>query len=355
MTDYSAYAPSLPPAAPRAAAASSSSSSSHHHHQQQYGAGQQQHHRPGYGNGDALAGQFGSLSMAHPEQPHLGDPRARGPLAPPPPEGARSPAQSTFPSSTSSSSSSYSAANRPRPQLSPVLTSAPPRAYQLRDGPSAAYDHGPDSDAPRVPRKSSLAATHSSSAGAPGLQQAHSPLPRLPPSGSSSASLSHHASASGGSSQQRDSAGGEQVFDGTAFAAAAGEGPSGGFGGGAQGPSRSASSATATPGKKANPLADLIATETAYVADLGAIIKVRLSLCPPRSVLLASHAHNELTLNASSSLAARRSSMEPRQLSSTCPRLDVPRRRGRVPRQQGPARRASSSLSLYFLGAHFTY
>ncbi|GAA5935769.1 hypothetical protein JCM3775_007324 [Rhodotorula graminis] len=265
MANYSAYAPSLPPAPTRAANSSSSHSSSHHHQQQQqqqYAMGHQQQHRPGYGNGDALSGQFGSLSMGQHEQPPLGDPRARGPLAP---LETRSPAPSA-----PSSSSTYSAANRPRPQLSPVLTSAPPRAYQLRDGASpSAYDRAPDSDAPRVPRKSSLSAAHDSHT-APGLQQAHPPLPRLPPSGSSSAYPSHQASASGGSASQRDSAGGEQVFDGTALAAA---GEREREGGSAQGPGRSASSATATQGKKANPLADLIATETAYVADLGAIIK----------------------------------------------------------------------------------
>ncbi|GAA6055328.1 hypothetical protein JCM3770_005287 [Rhodotorula araucariae] len=233
----------------------------------------------------ALAAHLASLSIAHPASGYQGDGRA--PLVPPahfdmagPPAGqyARSPSSPTFPSSAP-----YTAANRPRPQLSPVLTAssafappsgapAPPRAYQLHDGPSPSSSSAPRPDGEtRVPRKSSLAAFNGASSNAPSSQP-HQPLPPLPlPTSSSYTSLplsAPQSSTAGG--PQRDSSGGEQVFNGAALAAGSASHVTGMD---AQEPSRSASTATATAAKHANPLADLIATETAYVDDLGLVIK----------------------------------------------------------------------------------
>lgn len=129
----------------------------------------------------------------------------------------------------------------------------PPRNASLPSLPSSgstALDSGFAEPAPPLPHPSS------SPFFSPTLQQSqHSSFASIPPSATSG----------------RDSNfGGEAVFDGAALAA------------GSTGLARNGSSAAegqaaaAAAAKRANPLQDLIATETQFVEDVGVVIKVRL-------------------------------------------------------------------------------
>ncbi|GAA5999679.1 hypothetical protein JCM10207_005866 [Rhodosporidiobolus poonsookiae] len=254
MQDYSTYAPPRPGVGAGGGAG--------------YSAGGP---RGGYGGAaDGLSAQMGQMGLAGRAQPPTASTLSIGGAQPP---------------------TGYSAANRPRPQLSPALgtgafssSAAPPPGAMLP---------------PRVPRKSSLPPTPGAGAHDSGFAEPSSssssaypaapPLPPLPTSstGSSlanppSAFPSHHTSYA--STATRDSTGGEAVFDGAAIASGAaatlgGAGPpprQGSLSAATQQQQQQhveAQAAAAAAAKRANPLEDLIATETAYVDDLGMVIK----------------------------------------------------------------------------------
>ncbi|GAA6043479.1 hypothetical protein JCM8097_000730 [Rhodosporidiobolus ruineniae] len=189
---------------------------------------------------------------------------------------------------TSYAPSQYSAANRPRPQLAahglPAASSSSAGAgfggqstpAHLPPTPSAAQSTRPP------PRKASLPPLPGQPGGPratdSGLAEPAPPLPPLPTSSSSSyiasppAGPSAHSSFASIPSTARDSSGGEAIFDGAALAAGGAAAGAGSLG--RPLPSRSDTQATATSSsKRANPLEDLIATETQYVEDLGMVIK----------------------------------------------------------------------------------
>ncbi|BGP72720.1 hypothetical protein NBRC10513v2_006116 [Rhodotorula toruloides] len=266
--DYSAFAPARPPQAGYSHGAGLASDGRR--------AGAQD--APGRPYGPAgLAGHSGSLDLSdphsfdafHPPNSSSSSSNARAPLPLSPPPGSSQAGPSYQP--TQGLSNGYSAANRPRPQLSPGLGPSggafPPRSTSPLPHPGAN-----DSNAPRIPRKSSLPPIPGQ--GGPSSGPAP-PLPPLPPSASSS-STQLHADSLG----PRDSSGGEQVFNGAAIAAGASAGPSqaapeAGHAAPASESTASGNAALAASSsmKRANPLEDLIATETAYVEDLGAVIK----------------------------------------------------------------------------------
>ncbi|BGP32564.1 hypothetical protein JCM10296v2_004345 [Rhodotorula toruloides] len=264
--DYSAFAPARPPQAGYSHGAGLASDGRR--------AGAQDAPVRPYGPAE-LAGHFGSLDLSdphsfdafHPPNSSSSSSNARAPLPLSPPPGS-SQAGSSY-QQTQGLSNGYSAANRPRPQLSPGLGplggAFPPRSTSPLPQPGAN-----DPNAPRIPRKSSLPPIPGQ-----GGPSSASPLPPLPPSASSS-STQLHADSLG----PRDSSGGEQVFNGAAIAAGASAGPSRADpqAGHAVAASESTASGNAaleasSSLKRANPLEDLIATETAYVEDLGAVIK----------------------------------------------------------------------------------
>ncbi|GEM10024.1 guanine nucleotide exchange factor [Rhodotorula toruloides] len=269
--DYSAFAPARPPQAGYSHGAGSASDGGR--------AGAQD--APGRSYGPAgLAGHFDSLDLSdphsfdafHPPNSSSSAPsssNARAPLTLSRPPGPMQAGPSYQP--TLGLPNGYSAANRPRPQLSPGLSPSggvfPPRSTSPLPHPGA---NG--SNAPRVPRKSSLPPIPGQ--GAPSSGPAP-PLPPLPPSASSSSSQ-----LSVDSFGPRDSSGGEQVFNGAAIAAGTDDDTSrtnlpAGHAAAASASTASGNAALAASGslKRANPLEDLIATETAYVEDLGAVIK----------------------------------------------------------------------------------
>ncbi|KWU42010.1 hypothetical protein RHOSPDRAFT_21929 [Rhodotorula sp. JG-1b] len=148
----------------------------------------------------------------------------------------------------------YAASSRPRPpQLAPITTSVPGGTHQgaspIRPSPPGVSVGVAVGVSPlrTSSRKASLpAATTPTSSALP-------PLPSLPPSGPFPTSTSHSSlNGEGGASSQ------------TSHASSAPPNRSS--------PVRTAT-APATTSKRANPLEDLIATETVYVQDLGVIIK----------------------------------------------------------------------------------
>ena len=148
----------------------------------------------------------------------------------------------------------YAASSRPRPpQLAPITTSVPGGTHQgaspIRPSPPGVSVGVAVGVSPlrTSSRKASLpAATTPTSSALP-------PLPSLPPSGPFPTSASHSSlNGEGGASSQ------------TSHASSAPPNRSS--------PVRTAT-APATTSKRANPLEDLIATETVYVQDLGVIIK----------------------------------------------------------------------------------
>lgn len=262
--DYSAFAPARPPQSGYTHVAGVASDG------RQGGA----QDAPGRSYGPTgLAGHFGSLDLTdsrsfealHPPNSSSSTARTPLPLSPPGSTQAGPPYQPT-----PGMSNGYSAANRPRLQLSPGLGRSggafPPRSTSPLPQPGAS-----DSNAPRVPRKSSLPPVPGQGAASTGPAPTRPPLP---PSASTSMPLPAD------SSGFRDSSGGEQVFNGAAIAAgtpaepprtALEAGPT------SAAPTVSGNAALSASGsmKRANPLEDLIATETTYVEDLGAVIKVR--------------------------------------------------------------------------------
>ncbi|GAA5862920.1 hypothetical protein JCM8547_003621 [Rhodosporidiobolus lusitaniae] len=257
--------------------------------------------RGGYGHqggaGQQLAGQMGQMSLGGPSYAHSQgsySPYSPSSTAPPPFASTSSPSTSSpadYANSTQTSYEGYLAANRPRPQLSPVATTGF-SSGQL-GGASTAGSQGGQGYAqanvggglpPRIPRKSSLANVPGAAAAGPSFTDSgfSEPLPPVPSASTSFSTSSYQqqpvshpssmasiplSTASGGG---RDSNfGGEAVFDGAALAA-----------GTAAVPVRSTSSATeasaagpSAAAKKANPLLDLIATETQFVEDVGVVIK----------------------------------------------------------------------------------
>ncbi|GAA5947946.1 hypothetical protein JCM3765_007040 [Sporobolomyces pararoseus] len=152
----------------------------------------------------------------------------------------------------------YTSANRPRPNLT---------------GGGAAGGNSPISpvggslsagDSPsRVPRKSSLANNGS------GMSPSNS-HERLPPIPTSSSSM-HFPKTFGSDGKEyenrrRDSNGGEAVFNGAALSSSTSQPFNSPH-------PQSLPPKAPPPAKKANPLEDLIATETLYVEDLGGVIK----------------------------------------------------------------------------------
>ncbi|GAA6005954.1 uncharacterized protein JCM10292_005625 [Rhodotorula paludigena] len=253
------------------------------------------------GAAERLPGQLGALSLAHDS----------GPAAPSAPSLAPRLASSTAGASSAStgyagamstragSAPGYSAANRPRPQLSPVLTGASaftaplatpasaalPRSAPPRQDPASLHQGtAPPASAPaaRLPRKASLPSlSRSATADSDSTFSSAPPIPPLPASASFSSnrfapSSTQSSFAAAPSSSARESAGGEPVFDGAALAAGAQAiGQNGGL---APSPSTLAPAGalptrSASAIRRGNPLEDLIHTETAYVEDLGLIIK----------------------------------------------------------------------------------
>ncbi|GAA6060094.1 hypothetical protein JCM10212_003502 [Sporobolomyces blumeae] len=280
MVDYSAFAPARPPQSPTHPAASFQPS--------------------------ALAPQFAHLEIDHSRQNPYQQPNYHQPYPAHPREqqypttGQRVPPLQlpslSIPSSashgqglrspTSPGGFGYSGQNRPRPNLvgGPASTPSPGRDGR-GGGPTSSVPGGPSptpGDSPnRIPRKSSLAAK-------PGMSPSPS-VDRLPPLPTSSSSMhfphtfgsNAHLDDEAANASQRDSSGGEAVFNGAELANGSNarsftspppqhsdrlptspppaSGP----------PPASASGSN----KKANPLEDLIATETLYVEDLGVVIK----------------------------------------------------------------------------------
>ncbi|BGP16734.1 hypothetical protein JCM10213v2_004736 [Rhodosporidiobolus nylandii] len=272
MADYSAFAPPPPPRAQGAA----------------YGASTEER------TGAGLAGQIGQMSIAGGQHGSYGQgygrtsPYGYGAAGAPSPSFPPSSSNNAYPSSSAApyaypsapaAGAGYSAANRPRPQLSPVATTGY-NAMPSTSGPGggaiggSSYGSGvppprsmDDGGSMRVPRKSSLPPTPNSES----HSSAPPPPPAIPSAHSSVASSSsapgpsaHSSFASAQSGSTRDSSGGEAVFDGAAISAA------GALGQAQAPPPQRQEQQQASRG---NPLVQLIETEQQYVDDLGVVIK----------------------------------------------------------------------------------
>lgn len=326
MTDYSAFAPARPPQSPTDPA-SPSPSSSHfalapsfsnlqidqsYQNQNQHAPYRQQ--QLGYSREQPSYQQGGPPQLANLNIPSAQMHNDAGSRSPASPGGA--------------GGYGYSSANRPRPNFN---AGGPPISPVGSAGRVGGGGGAPNGDSPtRVPRKSSLAATNS------GISPSNS-HERLPPLPTSSSSMhfpktfgdEEHAS----SDNQRDSHGGEAVFNGAALASGSANSQS------YSSPPPSASLPPPVrvppPAKKANPLEDLIATETLYVEDLGAVIKVshlELFAFAPLPTLADARVLHRLD-------TARRSSLVTVKLPSSSARHNVQGSRSRLPNQQNPSRR----------------
>ncbi|GAA5908151.1 hypothetical protein JCM6882_005956 [Rhodosporidiobolus microsporus] len=297
MADYSAFAPARPP--PHAAAGPA------------WGApiagGVGQGPAGGYGAASAQGGAAGLQGAGGQGYGGYGAGAAAAAAS-----SFASGSTSVYPSSSSSSSGAYngasssyggavsggySAANRPRPQLSPVATSSSSFAAQGGGGPGGnglatgggAAPNGVGASGappPRLPRKASLPSLPAAEGGAPNSDfdaASAPPLPPLPsfsnaPSAHSSYASSSLPSSSHTATYARDSTGaggGEAVFDGAALAAAVPvvAPPPRSTSASAAQQQQQVQSQAAAAAKRANPLEDLIATEQQYVEELGAVIK----------------------------------------------------------------------------------
>lgn len=263
MTDYSAFAPARPPQSPTDPSAPSDPGSSQlapQFQNLQIDSAYARNNSPGQYQPQYASYPREQRPGPPPQLPHLNIPSAQAhshasPRSAPSPLGGNS-----------GTGYGYSSANRPRPNLGGGIGPASP-------APSSSAGDSPT----RVPRKSSLANNGSGVSPSP----SHERLPTIP----SSSSSMHFSTAFGPNegqhdvdSNQRDSSGGEAVFNGAALTSGAIPAVSREF----ASPPPLAPAPTAKATKKANPLEDLIATETLYVEDLGAVIKVRLLLVPMR-------------------------------------------------------------------------
>ncbi|GAA5925642.1 uncharacterized protein JCM15063_005079 [Sporobolomyces koalae] len=255
MTDYSAFAPARPPQSPTGPAPSSSS---HFALAPQFNNLQIDQAYPRYPEQQSNYSQYPQQQQQQQQREYSqfqqgGPPRLTNLHIP----ASQAASASSARSPTSPGAYGYSDVNRPWPSNGGGANAA--------NGPAASTGDSPT----RIPRKSSLAAKSGMAS-----SSSHERLPPIPTSSSSM----HFPKAFGDDAidSQRDSTGGEAVFNGADLTSDSRpkdslSSPSQAAPVSAPPPNPAAPAPSAS--KKANPLEDLIATETLYVEDLGGVIK----------------------------------------------------------------------------------